>query len=306
MRCFNIERKLGMIQGQREKVINTIITVVFILLGLFCVVPILYVFSASLSDEISLAKEGYSLLPRGFSIEAYKYILESPKAILNSYAVTIFVTVVGTVVSLLCTSMLAYVIARKDFKSGRVLSFMVFFSMLFNGGLVPTYIMMTRYYGLKDSIFALIIPYIIIPWHVFLMKGFLSDIPTSLIEAAKIDGAGEIKTFFKIILPISKPALATVGLFIAFTYWNDWYQSMLYIDDPSLNSLQYYLYRIMNNIQYLSSSMMSGNISMDMSALPSETARMALCILAAGPMLVIFPFFQKYFVKGLTVGAVKG
>lgn len=295
-----------MIKSRKEKAINAIITFIFILIALFCVVPILYVLSASLSDEMALAKEGYSLLPRGFSLDAYKYILESPKAIINAYGVTIFVTVLGTVISLLFTAMLAYVIARKDFKFSKVFSFLVFFSLLFNGGLVPTYIMMTRYYGVKDSILALLIPYIIMPWHVFLMKGFLADIPVSLIEAAKMDGAGEVRTFFKIIMPISKPALATVGLFIAFTYWNDWYQSMLYIDNTSLNSLQFYLYRIMNNIQYLSSSMMSGNIAMDMSNLPSETARMALCILAAGPMLVIFPFFQKYFVKGLTVGAVKG
>lgn len=295
-----------MVQSKKEKAADKILTLLFILLALFCVVPILYILSASLSDEIQLTKEGYSLLPRGFSLEAYKYILESPKSIINAYGVTILVTLGGTAVSLLVTTMLAYVIARKDFKIGRVFAFMIFFSMLFNGGLVPTYIMLTKYYHLKDTIWALIFPYIIMPWHVFLMKGFLADIPTSLIEAAKIDGAGEVKTFFKIIVPISKPALATVGLFIAFTYWNDWYQSMLYIDSPDINSLQFYLYRIMNNIQYLSTSMQAGNISIDIASLPSETARMALCILAAGPMLVVFPFFQKYFVKGLTVGAVKG
>lgn len=295
-----------MVQSKKEKAADKVLTLLFILLALFCVVPILYILSASLSDEIQLTKEGYSLLPRGFSLEAYKYILESPKPIINAYGVTILVTLGGTAVSLLITTMLAYVIARKDFKVGRVFAFMIFFSMLFNGGLVPTYIMLTKYYHLKDTIWALIFPYIIMPWHVFLMKGFLADIPTSLIEAAKIDGAGEVKTFFKIIVPISKPALATVGLFIAFTYWNDWYQSMLYIDSPDINSLQFYLYRIMNNIQYLSTSMQAGNISIDIASLPSETARMALCILAAGPMLVVFPFFQKYFVKGLTVGAVKG
>lgn len=295
-----------MVQSKKEKAADKILTLLFILLALFCVVPILYILSASLSDEIQLTKEGYSLLPRGFSLEAYKYILESPKPIINAYGVTILVTLGGTAVSLLVTTMLAYVIARKDFKIGRVFAFMIFFSMLFNGGLVPTYIMLTKYYHLKDTIWALIFPYIIMPWHVFLMKGFLADIPTSLIEAAKIDGAGEVKTFFKIIVPISKPALATVGLFIAFTYWNDWYQSMLYIDSPDINSLQFYLYRIMNNIQYLGTSMQAGNISIDIASLPSETARMALCILAAGPMLVVFPFFQKYFVKGLTVGAVKG
>lgn len=295
-----------MIQSKKEIIANKVITICFILLALFCVVPIIYILSASFSNEIQLTKEGYSLLPRGFSLKAYQYILESPKPIINAYGVTIFVTIAGTAVSLLVTTMLAYVIARKDFKLSRVFAFMIFFSMLFNGGLVPTYIMMTKYFHLKDTIWALILPYIILPWHVFLMKGFLADVPISLIEAAKIDGAGEIKSFFKIIVPISKPALATVGLFTAFTYWNDWYQSMLYIDSANINSLQFYLYRIMNNIQYLSTSMQAGNISIDIAKLPSETARMALCILAAGPMLVIFPFFQKYFVKGLTVGAVKG
>lgn len=295
-----------MIQGKKEKILNNFITLIFIIVAIFCVCPVLYILAASFSDEIALSQQGYSLLPRGFSLEAFQYILKSPKAIIDAYGVTILVTVIGTFFSLLFTSMLAYVLARKDFKLGRVFLFMVFFAMLFNGGLVSTYIMMVQYYHVKDTLFALIIPYLIMPWHIFLMKGLLSDIPTSLIDAAKIDGAGEVKTFFRIILPISKPAMATVGLFIAFTYWNDWYQSMLYIDDASLSSLQYYLYRIMNNIQYLSSSMMSGSVSIDMASLPSETARMALCLLAAGPMLVIFPFFQKYFVKGITVGAVKG
>ena len=295
-----------MVEGKEGKIANNIMTVVFILVSIFCVFPILYILAASFSDEMRLAKEGYSLLPRGFSLEAYRYILESPKQILTSYGVTIFVTLVGTGASLLLTTMLAYVIARKDFKLGRVISFMVFFSLLFNGGMVPTYIMMTRYYGFKDTVWAMIVPYIIMPWHVFLMKGFLADIPTTLIEAANIDGAGEIRTFFQIIVPISKPALATVGLFISFTYWNDWFQSMLYIDQSALTSLQYYLYRIMNNIQYLSTTMQAGNMGVDLSSLPGETARMALCVLAAGPMLIIFPFFQKYFVKGLTVGAVKG
>lgn len=295
-----------MIQSKGEKVANSLLMIVFIFLAICCVLPIILILSASLSNEIELTRLGYSLIPRGFSLSAFRYIFESPKAILKAYGVTIFVTIFGTAASLFATSTLGYVIARKDFKPGRIIAFMLFFSMLFNGGLVPTYIMMTRYFSVKDTIWALIIPYIIMPWHVFLMKSFLSDIPDSLLEAAKLDGASEIKTFFKIVLPISKPALATLGLFIAFTYWNDWYQSMLYIDSPNLISLQFYLYRIMNNIQFLSTSMMSGNLSIDLSSLPSETARMALCILAAGPMLVIFPFFQKYFVKGLTVGAVKG
>lgn len=296
-----------MIQTKKQRLLGRIaMDAVFLTVSLICVVPLLLIVSAAFTDEQALFRDGYGFWPSEFSLEAFKFIFQSPKQILNAYAVTIFVTVFGTVASLLVTSMLAYVATRKDFNLSRAISFMIFFALLFNGGMVPSYIMITKYFHLKDTVWSMILPYIIMPWHVFLMKGFFADIPQSLIEAAKIDGAGEIRTFFRVVLPISKPALATVGLFIAFTYWNDWWLSMLYIENPNLTSLQYYLYRIMNNIQFLSSSLQAGNINMNMANLPSETARMALCLVAAGPMLVIFPFFQKYFVKGLTVGAVKG
>ncbi|WP_373214204.1 carbohydrate ABC transporter permease [Ruminococcus sp. 5_1_39BFAA] len=295
-----------MIEKKSSRYIQKIVfNGVFIFLAVVCVFPLLLIVSAAFTEETSLAIEGYKLWPSKFSLDAFSYILQSPKQILMSYGVTIFVTVVGTIGGLLTTSMLAYVIARKDFKFSGILSFLVFFTLLFNGGMVPSYIMIAKYYHLKDTIWALILPYIVIPWHVFLMKGFFADIPMSLVDAAKMDGAGEIRVFFNIIVPVSKPAFATIGLLTAFTYWNDWWLSMLYIDDAKLTSLQYYLYRIMNNIQFLTTSMQAGNISIDISNMPNETARMALCLLAAGPMLVIFPFFQKYFVKGLTVGAVK-
>lgn len=295
-----------MIEKKTSRYIQKIVfNGVFIFLAVVCVFPLLLIVSAAFTEETSLAIEGYKLWPSKFSLDAFSYILQSPKQILMSYGVTIFVTVVGTIGGLLTTSMLAYVIARKDFKFSGILSFLVFFTLLFNGGMVPSYIMIAKYYHLKDTIWALILPYIVIPWHVFLMKGFFADIPMSLVDAAKMDGAGEIRVFFNIIVPVSKPAFATIGLLTAFTYWNDWWLSMLYIDDAKLTSLQYYLYRIMNNIQFLTTSMQAGNISIDISNMPNETARMALCLLAAGPMLVIFPFFQKYFVKGLTVGAVK-
>ena len=295
-----------MIQKKQSRMVSQIlINTIFIILALCCVVPLLYIVSAALTDEVSLAKVGYKLIPSEFSLEAFKYVFKNPKQILNAYLVTIIVTVVGTVGSILCTSMLAYVMSRRDFKWSKVISFLVFFTLLFNGGMVASYITNTQLYHLKDTIFAMILPYIIIPWHVFLMKGFFSDTPMALIEAAKIDGATEAYTFFKIVAPISKPAFATVGLFTAFTYWNDWWLSMLYINETRLTSLQYYLYRIMNNIEFLRSSMATG-ISVDMSQIPSETARMALCVVAIGPMLIAFPFFQKYFVKGITVGSVKG
>ncbi len=296
-----------MIQDKKTSILQTVITNgIFIILSIFCVLPLMLIVSAAFTSEQSLAVNGYTLIPSEFSLSAMKYIFESPKQILTSYGVTITVTIVGAITSLFVTSMLAYVAARRDFKASRVISFMIFFTLLFHGGMVPSYIINTQVYGLKDTIFAMILPYLIMPWHVFLMKGFFADIPVSLIEAAKIDGASEIRTFFKIVIPISKPALATVGLFCVFVYWNDWWLSMLYIDSPELTSLQYYLYRIMNNIQFLTTSLQAGNITIDVSNLPAETARMALCLVAAGPMLVIFPFFQKYFVKGLTVGAVKG
>ena len=282
-----------------------IISLVFIVVSLCCVIPLLYIVSASFTSEASLSINGYSLFPKDFSMMAYEYIFRTPKQLINSYGVTIFVTIVGTAFSLLFTSMLGYVIARKDFKFHSLLSFLVLFILLFNGGMVPTYILINNYYHLSNSVFAMILPYIIMPWHVFLMKNFFADSPLSLIEAAKIDGAGEIRIFFQIIAPIFKPGFAAVGLLIAFTYWNDWWLSLMYITDASLYSLQYYLYSVMNNITFLTQALQVG-ISVDSSNLPSESARMALCVLAAGPMLVIFPFFQKYFVKGLAVGAVKG
>jgi putative aldouronate transport system permease protein len=285
---------------------RAVINGLFIILSLACVIPLVLIVSASFSSRLGLNVKGYSLIPPEFSLEAYRYIFKSPRQLLSSYGVTISVTILGTVLSLLCTSMFAYAIARRDFKYHNLLSFLLLFTLLFSGGMVPSYIMISRYYHLKNNILVLILPYVIIPWHVFLMKGFFLDIPVSLMEAAKIDGARELTIFFRIVLPISKPALATIGLFCAFTYWNDWWLSLLYIDNPKLNSLQYYLYRIMNNIQFLTSSMQNVNLNIDLSKLPGETARMALCVLAAGPMLFIFPFFQKYFVRGLTVGAVKG
>lgn len=290
-----------MTEKNSRKIIGNII---FIFISLCCVLPVFLILSASFSDITFLRQQGYSLLPRGFSLAAYEYIFKAPKAILNAYGVTIIVTISGTAGSLFVTSALAYVISRQDFRLSKALSFLILFAMLFNVGMVPTYITIVKIYNLKDTLFALILPYLIVPWNVFLMKSFLRETPISLIEAAQIDGSGEIKIYFKIVMPLAKPALATVGLFIAFMYWNDWYLAMLYVDSANLSSLQYYMYRLMNNITFLSQSMVSANI--DLTQMPGETTRMALCVLAAGPMLIVFPFFQKYFVRGLSVGAVKG
>ncbi|GGG51983.1 carbohydrate ABC transporter permease [Paenibacillus radicis (ex Gao et al. 2016)] len=295
-----------MISQRKNQLSHWLIHAWFIVFSLFCIIPFLYIISISFSTESDLAKYGYQLIPKTFTTFAYEYMIGSPKALINGYLVSITVTVLGTILSLAVTSMLAYVLSRKDFRGSNSLSFYVFFTMLFSGGLVPWYILIKKYLHIDDSLFALILPYVIMPWHVLLMKGFLSDVPLALIESAKIDGAGEWRIFYKIILPIAKPALATLALFIAFVYWNDWYLALLYIDNQDLTPLQYMLYRIMNNIQYLSTSLQTGNISIDISKMPNETARMAIAVLAAGPILLVFPFFQKHFIKGLTVGAIKG
>lgn len=290
----------------RISITSIVFHLVLSIFSLFCIIPIIYIVSISLTDENSLSLYGYKLVPKLVSTYAYQFVLASPKQVLTSYGVTILVTAIGSILSLLVTSMLAYTMSRRDFKLSKIISFVVFFTMIFNTGLVPWYILIVKYYHINNTLLCLILPYVIVPWNVFLMKGFLADVPLALVESAKIDGSSELNTFFKIVIPISKPALATVGLFCAFMYWNDWWLGMLFVEKQSLTPLQLMLYSIMNNITYLSSSLQSGNISIDVSKMPNETARMAMCVLAAGPMLFVFPFFQKFFIKGLTVGAVKG
>ena len=279
-----------------------------ILLVVVCmlfVIPVVYVISISLTSNKEIADHGYRLIPESFNVLAYSYIFRSSKQLLSAYGVSILVTTAGTAISLLVTSMLSYSLARPDNRYRRVISFFVFFTMLFNGGLVPTYILITRYLHLKDTILVLILPYLINAWFVLLMRSFIAALPLSLTEAAKIDGAGEFKTFFAIVIPLAKPALASLGLMIAFQYWNDWWLSLLYIDAERLSPLQYLLYRINANIAALTEQL-STSVNVNIKDIPSEPSRMAMCILAAGPMLIIFPFFQKYFVKGISVGAIKG
>lgn len=287
------------------KYAKVILNAIMSLLALCFILPMVYVIAISLTSESDVMKYGYSLLPHSFSFEAYRYIFNNPKIILNAYMVTIFVTVLGTSSSLLITTMLSYGLARTDYRYRKVSAFIVYFTMLFNGGLVPWYILISRYLHLKDNLMALIIPYLINAWFVLLMKGFLQSLPSELFESAKVDGAREFKIFFSIVLPLSKPGLATVGLFIALMYWNDWWLALLFIDDNRIIPIQLMLNRIMSNISFLSSGL-SKNVKIDTTKFPNESARMAMCFLAAGPMLFAFPFFQKYFTKGLTVGSIKG
>lgn len=284
-----------------------LIHLLFILLSLVIVLPFLLVVAVSLTDEVSLTDNGYQFLPETFSLEAYRYLLDAPDILLRAYGVTITVTIIGALVGLLLTAMTAYVISRPDYRYNRITTFYVFFTMLFSGGLVPSYILITQYLHLKDSLLALILPVLLSPFNIMVMKGFMSKIPLEIVESAKIDGAKELRIFFKIILPLSTPALATLGLLISFTYWNEWFNAMLYIDDPNKVPLQLLLVRTLSSIEFITSnSEFAQQLGVNLSSFPNNSARMAIAVLAGGPMLIIFPFFQRFFVKGLTVGSLKG
>lgn len=296
-----------MIEAKKSKLISLIIiSIILTLFALTCIIPIIAVLSISLSDEMDINRYGYKLIPKKISLTAYEYIFKVPKQILQGYFISLSVTGVGTALSLFIIAMIAYPLSRRDYKYRNPLAFYIFFTMLFNGGLVPWYILIVRYLHLKDTWWVLVLPYLVVPWFVLLLKTFFQQIPIGIIESAKLDGASELRTFFTIVVPLSKPALAAIGLFILLRYWNDWWLPLLYIESENLVPLQYMLHRMMANIQFLTQQLRTTQMTIDISKLPNESARMAMCVLAAGPMLFIFPFFQKYFVKGLTVGAIKG
>lgn len=279
----------------------------FILLSLVFVVPLITVISISISNESVLSQTGYSLFPRLLDFSAYKYIFENPIRILNAYKVTILVSVTGTIIYLLIASMCAYAISRPGFRWRRIVTFYLFFTMLFKGGLVPTYIMMTQFLRLKDTYIALVIPYLVNVWLLFIMRTFFAQLPNEIFESATVDGAGPIRVFLQIAVPLSKPVFATIGLMMLLNLWNAWYEAMLYVNSSEMYPLQYMLQVMLRNIQEILKDMQN-NVpgSGSMFDIPTENTRMAMCILAAGPMLVIFPFFQKYFTRGMTVGSVKG
>lgn len=288
------------------KVSDVVTHVVFILASLSCILPLLLVVGISFTDEMSLMREGYHLIPRDFSIDSYKYVFSGAGSVFQAYGVTILVTVVGTGLHLLVTSMLAYALTREEVTQREKISLFVYIPVLFTGGLVPYYMLMTRYLHLKNTIWVLILANLVSAVNVLIMKNFFRNIPNSLIESARIDGSGEFRTFFTIVMPLSTPSLASIGLFVAIAYWNDWMTCSLYIETPKLHTLQYLLQSLMNNIGYLQSNAnASRSIELSLGTLPSEGARMATCVLAIGPIILLYPLLQKYFAKGLTIGAVK-
>lgn len=300
---INTEKRMKIKTNTSTKVFYTVGYILVIALALFCVIPFIMMISGSLSDNAEIVKHGYSLLPRGFSTRAYTSLFEYPDQILRAYGVTIVTTVVGTVVGLLLTSMAGYVLARKDFKQRNGVGFMIYFTTLFGGGLVPWYIVLTSVLHLKNSYWGLIIPMLLSPFNIFLFKNFLKSVPDSLIESARIDGAGDFYIYWKIVLPLAKAALATIGLFTALGYWNDWYLSSLLITDPNKYKLQFLLNNILQNSQYMAQASLAGSAQKTM---PSETVKLATAIIVTGPVVLFYPFAQRYFVEGLTIGSVKG
>ena len=271
-----------------------------------CLIPFLIVIGSSFTAESYIIRNGYSILPKEWSIESYATIFRSPMAIIRAYGVTIFVTIAGTVLSVFLNTMAGYVLQRKDFEWRNKLSFFYFFTTLFSGGLMPWYIMCVKYLHLKDSIWAMILPGIVSVWNILLVKGFMAGIPFEMTESAKIDGAGDFSIFLRLIWPLSKPVIATIGLFTALTYWNDWYNAMLYMDEGSRNlyPLQYFLNNILTKAQAMNAAAARSGIPA--SDVPSEPMKLAMTVVATGPIVLLYPFLQKFFVKGVTIGAVKG
>ncbi|MDF2647647.1 MAG: binding-protein-dependent transport system inner rane component [Paenibacillus sp.] len=272
--------------------------------SIFCIVPFILLVSSSLSDEKAVQTTGFVLFPKEFSLFAYKVIFQD-NAIFNAYKTTIIFTVLGTVLCLILTSAMAYALSVKTFTHRNKIAFFVYFTMLFNGGLIPSYLLIAKYLGLRDNILVYILPVLINPFNMFLLRNFFKQIPDSLAESAKIDGANDIYILYKIILPLAKPALATIGLFYGLGFWNEWFTATLYIDNKDLYSLQYLIMKVLREVDFMNQMNEMQGVMANY-VVPTNTARMATAVVTVGPIIFVYPFIQKYFVKGLVVGAVKG
>jgi putative aldouronate transport system permease protein len=277
--------------------------IVVLILSLLCLIPLLLIISASFTNETALTRNGYQLLPSEFSTTAYELIFRSPGTIVRAYVVTIFVTGAGTAISVTIMSLLAYALSRPDFVLRKPLSLFVFFTMLFNGGIVPYYILMTQFLRVQDTLLALLLPYFVVAYYVLILRTYFASLPAELIEAARMDGASELRIFWSVALPLAKPALATIALFTALNYWNDWTTALYFIREPDLYPLQYLLYIIQSNAQAMQIQATVGSINMG--EVPTQSARMAMAVLATGPAALFFLFFQRYLVRGVTLGAFK-
>lgn len=294
-----------MLRSKSDRIFMVFIYLFVGLFALVCLYPLLLTLMTSLTDEQTLIRDGYKMFPQKYSLAAYQVIADSMGSkVLGAYKITIFVTVVGTALSLYVTSSIGYVVSVKDFKQRNLINMLLYIPMVFSAGLLPWYIICTKYYHLTNTLWALILPPCLNVFNVFLMRNFFNSLPTAVFESAKIDGAGHFRIFFQIAIPMAQVGIYTVGMLYALGYWNDYYNALMFIRKSEMFPMQYYLYNILSNIQFAarqSQNRLSYNI-----AIPSETIKMAIIIVTIVPILFLYPFIQRYIVKGVVVGAVKG
>ncbi|MEK0312530.1 carbohydrate ABC transporter permease [Cohnella sp. 56] len=310
MQNLNAAKPLRPVPAKKRKKISwfqAALHVLFALGSLLVLLPLLLVILISFTDENSIYRNGYSLIPHKFSTAAYSFLWQDKATIFHAYGITIFVTVAGAILGLLTMALYAYPLARRDFPWRTGFSFFVFITILFGGGLVPWYLVYTTVINIKESILALILPGLLMNgFSILIMRTFFQGISPALIESATIDGAGEFRIWWTIVMPLSLPVLATIGLFSTLAYWNDWFNSMIFVSDSSLYSLQYVMQKTLMDIQFLASHANSNVTSSVLATVPTETVRMAMAIIGVGPIVLAYPFLQRYLVQGLTIGAVKG
>ena len=294
---------------REEKTFQVCSHVIMAVMAILCLLPFLLLIISSFTDNDAIVRNGYSLFPEKWSLAAYEYLFDRSNQILSAYGITVLVTLLGTCGNLILTTLLAYPLSRKDMPGRAAFTFIVFFTMLFNGGLVPTYLLYTRYLGIKNTLAGLLVPSLLMNvYFVLIMRTFFQNsIPSALIESAQIDGASEMRTFVSIVLPMGKPIIATVGLFAGIAYyWNDWYNGMIYITKSTLFSIQQLLMRMLNDIQFLQANSSFVGAEDYISKIPGVTVRMSIAVVGILPILLVYPFMQRFFVKGIMLGAVKG
>ena len=295
-------------QKERNSIVIIVAYVVLGIISFMCIAPVVLMAVASLTDNDVLNLYGYTYFPQKWSLEAYEFLIKQGTVISKSFLNSVLVTFMGTALGIMVTVLLAYTISRKELVGRKLIMLFVFFTMLFNGGMVPTYLMYTQIFHIKNTMWALLFPHLLVNgFNVLLVRTFFNEnIPEVLLEAARIDGAGEISIFRNVVLPISKPILATIGLLVGVGYWNDWYNGLLFVTDVNYYTLQNFLNKIMTDLQFLSQNMSAtSDVNSIIANVPSGTVRMAMAFIGALPVIIVFQFFQKYFTKGITVGAVK-
>ena len=288
-----------------DRIIRGVTYVVITIFSLFCIIPFWMIIASSFASEQSIRMSGFTLWPKEVSLYSYELLFRSPDQMIGAYVVTICLTALGTLIGLFVIAMTGYALQRKDFPFRDGIMFYIYFTSLFSAGLVPFYLLIVQTLGLRDSYWAILLPLLMSPWLIVLMKNFVKAIPHEITESGKIDGAGDFKIFYALILPSMKPALATIGLFLALSYWNEWYYSSLFLTSKvEYRPLQYHLYNVINKVASLKNSIAGSNVVIE--DLPGETLKMATACVATGPIILLYPFLQRYFIKGMIVGAVKG